>query len=338
MEYGVVTWIVGRPEAIDRDMDAVAAGGYQWMKIAVHWDMIEHACNDCYDFSQLDPVINAAAARGLKVIARVDHPPAWATTNPNLTTNPPPDNLEDYADIISALTAHYTSNYIQAIEIWNEPNLNREWGNLPITQAEANKYMFMLRRSYEEAKKKDPNITILSAGLSPTGTNDGTAQPDDVYLQWLYQAGLGQYSDGIGLNANSYGLPPETPIMSDPSRPHPSFYFRRIEQMHDIMVANGDVNKQVWILECGYDSDPIHPDYAWFAVDEATKGDYLVRALKYAKSNWSPWVAEMTVWTFADPAWTQDNEQYWWAITNPDGSTRPAYDAIQAARANGSLP
>ena len=30
------------------------------------------------------------------------------------------------------------------------------------------------------------------------------------------------------------------------------------------------------------------------------------------------------------PASPQSNEQYWWGITNPDGSARPAYTALKA--------
>ncbi len=37
----------------------------------------------------------------------------------------------------------------------------------------------------------------------------------------------------------------------------------------------------------------------------------------------------MIVWTFADPAWKPDQEQTYWAITNPDGTPRPAYDALR---------
>jgi hypothetical protein len=38
----------------------------------------------------------------------------------------------------------------------------------------------------------------------------------------------------------------------------------------------------------------------------------------------------MTVIYIPDPSWTQQQEQYWWAITNPDGTPRPAYTALKA--------
>ena len=66
---------------------------------------------------------------------------------------------------------------------------------------------------------------------------------------------------------------------------------------------------------------------------------YIVRAFQYARTNWSPWIGPMFVWNIADPAWTPEVEQYWWSITNPDGTTRPAFDALTKARAaGGALP
>jgi hypothetical protein len=52
----------------------------------------------------------------------------------------------------------------------------------------------------------------------------------------------------------------------------------------------------------------------------------------------------MTVWTLADPRWSLtdsnpwDDEMYWWAITNPDGTIRPAFDRLTRARKAGELP
>jgi hypothetical protein len=337
LEYGIGAFPMGHPEATVQQFDQMVAAGLKWARIPVQWKAIEGSCNDCYDFADLDRVVAEAQARGIRLIVKIDHQPDWARTVP--AVNGPPDNPEDYADIVSAVVARYGSAGIPVIEVWNEPNLSREWGNAVMSEDTATDYIFMLRRAYEQAKLKDPNITILSAGLAPTGTADGTAQPDDVYLQWMYEKGLAQWSDGVGLIANGFGIPPETPLMSDPSRPHPSFYFRRIEQMREIMVANGDAGKQVWIMEHGYTTDKTNPTYSWAAVpDEQTKGEYIVRALQYARQNWAPWVAEITIWTLADPEWSQANEQYWWAVTEPDGTPRPSYAVIQQARASGALP
>jgi hypothetical protein len=99
------------------------------------------------------------------------------------------------------------------------------------------------------------------------------------------------------------------------------------------MLANGDEAKQIAIMEMGWTTDPIHPDYAWFAVSEAEQAQYLVEAYQWAREHWQPWVGIMTTIYLADPQWTPATEQYWWAITYPDypdTRVRPAYEALKA--------
>lgn len=337
MEYGASVFVLGHPTTTDRDLQMMSAAGLNWARMSIPWRSIEPSCKDCYEWSDLDRVVAAASASGIRIIARLDRPPAWTRSVP--ADNGPPDNADDYGDFVAAVVGRYGSGGIPAIEIWNEPNLSREWGNAVIDQDQAAQYMYLLKVAYRAAKAADPNMTVLSAGLSPTATSDGLAQPDHIYLQWLYDEGLRRFSDGIGLIGNSFGLPPEIPVLSQAdSHGHPFMYFRHVEQMRQIMVANGDAGKQVWLLEFGYTSDQINPSYAWHAVDENTKADYIVRALQYAKRNWSPWIAVMNIWCFADPAWDSSQEQYWWAITEPTGEPRPAYTAIANARASGALP
>jgi hypothetical protein len=342
VEIGIGAFPMGHPEATVQDFDAMVAAGITWARIPVLWRSIEGACNDCFDWADLDRVVAEASARGIRLIAKVDHQPAWSRAVP--AENGPPDNIEDYADVVAQIVGRYAAGspygQIPVIEVWNEVNLSREWGDVPITRDTASQYVYMLRRAYEQAKLKDPSVTIISSGLAPTGTADGTAMPDDVYLQWMYEDGLAAYSDGVGLIANGFGIPPATEVMSDPSRPHPSFYFRHIEQMHDIMVLNGDT-AQVWIMEHGYTTDN-RPDspYAWHAVpSEEVKGQYIVEAIQYAQQYWTPWVAELTIWTMADPEWTPTFEQYYWAINEPSinlpdstaFTARESYNVIQRA-------
>ncbi|MCC6178295.1 MAG: cellulase family glycosylhydrolase [Chloroflexi bacterium] len=339
-DYGASVFLLGHPETTQRDIDLVKKAGLHWIKLAVPWRSIEASCKNCIDWSDLDRVVGAASAAGLNILARVDHQPDWSRAV--AVENGPPDDTYDYADFVSVLAKRYRAGSpkgtIQAIEVWNEPNLSREWGGAVINRDQAAQYMYMLKQTYQAVKAEDPSKIVVSAGLSPTGTNDGTAQPDDVYLGWLYEFGLAESSDAIGMHGAGYGNAPEAAVNSDPRFPDPSFYFRRIEQLHNIMVAQGDTAKQVWLLEFGWTTDQVNPQYSWYAVTPEQQADYIVRAFKYAKSSWSPWIGPMFVWNIADPSWTPDFEQYWWSITNPDGTTRPAYDALSAARASGALP
>jgi polysaccharide biosynthesis protein PslG len=94
----------------------------------------------------------------------------------------------------------------------------------------------------------------------------------------------------------------------------------------------------VWIMEFGWTSDPNNPSYAWHRVSEEEKARYVVEAYRWANRNWKDWIGVMLVWNLASPGWTPDHEQYWWSISNPDGSNRPAYEALLAARRTGYLP
>jgi polysaccharide biosynthesis protein PslG len=324
-EYGVKTFLEGRPETTDRDIALATEAGFQWVKITPPWRSFEASCKGCIDWSDLDRVVAAANAAGVKILARFDFAPEWA--RPGLPETAPPNDHYDYADFVSEVARRYANGSpkgtIHAIQVWNEPNLD---------------YMSLLRQTYTLVKQMDPTKIVVSAGLSPTGTNDGTAMPDDVYLTWLYENGLREYSDAVGMHAPGYGSHPEAELNSNPGFPHPSFYFRRVEQLRNIMVLNGDAAKQAWILEFGWTTDPIHPDRTFYAVTAEQQADYLVRGFRYAYDNWRPWIGPMFVWNIPDPQWTPDFEQYWWGITEPDGNKRPAHDAIRDARRSGYLP
>jgi hypothetical protein len=343
-EYGLAPHLMGYPETTARDVQLITGAGFQWVKLTVPWRSVEASCKGCIDWTDLDRVMLALSGANLKVLARVDHPPAWARAVP--AENGPPDDYYHYADFVSEMARRYANGSpkgtIHAIQVWNEPNLSREWGGTGvepiISRRSAVEYMSLLRQSYQLIKEKDPTKFVVSAGLSPTGTNDGTAMPDDVYLTWLYENDLDEFSDAIGMHAPGYGSPPEAGLNSDPRFQHPSFYFRRVEQLHDIMVLNGDGAKQAWVLEFGWTTDTIHPDRAFYAVTPEQQADYIVRAYQYARTNWTPWIGPMFVWNMPDPTWTQDNEQWWWSIIETDGAPRPAYTAIQTARTTGHLP
>ena len=97
------------------------------------------------------------------------------------------------------------------------------------------------------------------------------------------------------------------------------------------MVEQGDGHKQIAILEMGWTTDPIHEAYSWFRVSEEQQADYLGGAYWWARLNWQPWIGIMTAIYIPDPYWTEENEEYWWAITLPtwpENEVRPAYEVL----------
>ncbi len=334
-DYAVHVFLWGSGAA-ERDLKLAKDAGFNWVKQRFEWRYIEGKAKGSFEWNEPDRLVQAINKTGLKVIARIDNQPKWARADNIFPATAPPDKLQDFTDFLSALAARYKGR-IQAYEIWNEPNLAREWGNKEPNAAE---YVNMLKESYKAIKKADPNAIVISAGLSPTTASGAVATPDVDYLKKMYAAGAKDYFDMLGAHGAGYKAPPEMSpddVAKDPRYNHGEpgagriYCFRHVEDLRAVMVANGDENKQVAVLEFGWTSDnrPNSP-YAWHAVSEQEKADYLVRAFKYAKQNWTPWIGVMSVIYISDPNWTKDQEQYYWSITDPDGKTRPAYNALKA--------
>jgi hypothetical protein len=339
-DYGVSAFIWGHPATTERDLQLVTDGGFRWQKSLFQWRDIEGAAKGQFDWIESDRIVRASAAARIKIVARLDFEPYWSRKDH--AHNGPPDDYQDYWDFVSAFVTRYgstsTIGRVHAIQVWNEPNIDREWGNQAISPDSAADYVRLLRGAYRAAHAADPNIVVVSAGLSPTGVTDAHSADDLEYLKWMYRGGLSGAFDALGVNANAQAPVVAAAFGSLKDFPHPSFYFRRVEQLRQVMVDNGDTAKKIWLLEWGWTADTVHPAYKWFAVTEKAKGDNVVEALKYARANWNPWIGVMVLWTLADPSWDKDREEYWWAITNPDGSPRDAYKQVRAARATGVLP
>jgi hypothetical protein len=271
-------------------------------------------------------VVNQAQKYGLRILARVDSQPKWA--GGGYPTNGPPNNMNDFADFVKALAKRYKGR-IHAYQIWNEPNLKREWGNKAPNPAA---YTNMLKKAYNAIKSVDPNAQVITAGLAPTTRWDSVAMPDTEFVKGMYNAGAKGYFDALGAHAAGYKAPPEMDPGSvandanyynqgDPYCPGPRcriYCFRHVEDLRQIMLNRGDGARQIVVLEFGWTSDTrAGSPYRWHAVSEEQKAEYLVRAYQYAKAHWSPWIGLMSLVYMPKSDWTQNDEQYWWSIIEP---------------------
>ena len=334
-DYGIQAFLWWRPEVATRDLGLIKDMGFRWVKQIFAWADIEGAGKGSFDWSKADAVVQHANDEDyqIKILARVDRAPAWTGATP---PNGPPNNYQDFGDFCYALASRYKGR-IHAYQIWNEPNLAREWGD---RRPNPEEYVRMLSIAYRRIKEADPQALVISAGLTPTATRSEEAMPDDEYLDLMYQAGFQNYCDLVGLHAAGFKAPPELSpdeLLADPGLQYGDqrfFCFRHVEDMRKIMEKHGDAERQVAILEFGWTIDP-RPEspYHWHAITEEQQAEYMVRAYQYAKEHWRPWIGLMNLIYIADPYWTKEREEYWWAITRPNYPTawvRPAYDALRA--------
>lgn len=333
-EYGIQAHLWWHEAIARRDMDLIQQAGFGWVKQNVGWRDVEGAEKGAFNWYFTDRIVADAEKRGLKVLFRLDSEPAWASLEKGVRSrNGPPEDPQDLGDFCQVLAERYRGR-VGAYQVWNEPNLAREWGGYEPDPVE---YVDLLRACYIGIKTADPEALVVSAGLAPTGTGLPVAIPDTTYLTQMYEAGAGPYFDALGLNAPGYKAPPEVSpseaAASDRYGGQRFFCFRHVEDMREIMVAHGDADKQVVVLEMGWTTDP-RPEsaYHWHAVTDEEKADYLTRAFAYAEEEWAPWIGLMTVLSIPDPGWTEEDEQYWWAVTEPtwpETVVRPAYRALQ---------
>ena len=332
-EYGMQAFLWWRPEVASRDLQAIKQAGFGWVKQDFAWREIEGAGKGQFDWSHTDWIVYTCNTDGIDILARIDRHPHWARSDG--AENGPPDNTQDLADFLFALASRYKGR-IRAYEIWNEPNLAREWGGQPPNPGQ---YAQLLKVAYAAVKRADPAAMVISAGLTPTGTWSNEAMPDDVYLDNLYVAMGGRsegYFDVLGAHGAGFKAPPEMSPAEVASNPafggHRIFCFRRVEDLRAIMVKYGDGDKQIALLEFGWTSDSVHEAYSWHRVSEEEKAAYLVRAYRWAEENWSPWIGLMSLIYVVNHEWTEANEEYWWAITYPgwpELRPRPAYTALK---------
>jgi hypothetical protein len=342
-DYSMQVFLFWKAEIADRDLQLVQDAGFRWVKQEFAWREIEGSGKGKFDWERSDRVMDQIDAHGLKVIARLGVQPQWAGGGyPEVG---PPNNMQDFADFAAAVATHYKGR-VDAYQIWNEPNLAREWGNRPPNAAE---YTQMLKMAYQAIKAVDPYPIIISAGLAPTTRNDDVARPDIYYIQEMYDAGAKPYFDALGAHGAGYASPPETDpaeVARTPGLANPGdfennvpeelrrvYCFRHVEDVREVMVRNGDSDKQIVLLEFGWTIDPRpNSPYAWHAVTPEQQDQYFQRAYAWAKEHWRPWIGIMSLIYVANPEWTLEDEQTYWSIvypTYPEFTPAPAYFGLK---------
>ncbi|MCL4835476.1 MAG: cellulase family glycosylhydrolase [Caldilineaceae bacterium] len=341
--YGVNVFLEQEVDPAKRALAVEMAGaaGFRWLRQEFPWEDIEiHAKGDFEDrrhqpyrsaWEKYDQIVALAQAQGMELIVRISNPPAWSRAGGDAVgTYAPPDDYQDYADFVAAIVSRYRGR-VKYVQLWNEPNINPEWGVYPISPEQ---YTELLKAGATAARIANPEIVVIAGALAATIDLDGTTIPgrnfsDLLFLQRMYDAGAAPYFDVMA--TQGYGL------WSGPTdrRMQPRVMnFGRPQFVRDVMVANGDGHKSIWISEMNWNAAPEDVEARYGRVSLEQQARYLPLAYQRIQEEW-PWLGVANVWYLkrATDVWEQKRQpEAFFRLLAPDFTPMPVYEQLRAER------
>ena len=290
--------------------DEMELAGMSWIKFQVRW-------SPGMDGSQVTDFVQRGQDEGFKVLLSISGDEAY------------PDEV-DFAEYVSFL-GEAAEQGPDAIEIWNEQNIDREW---PRGEIDPAAYVnLMLAPGYRVIKSVDSDILVISGAPAPTGyfggrcTGDGC--DDAPYISGMVAAGATRLLDCIGVHYNEGILLPSR-TSGDPrgnSEHYTRYFWGMVNTYHDQFGGQ----RPLCFTELGYLSPEgygdLPPNFAWAAgTSEEEQAAWVAEAASLAASSGK--IRLMMVYNVDLTAWTETDPQAGYAIIRPDGDC-PACETLQ---------
>jgi|GEM_PF-881626 len=263
--------------------------------------------------------VNAAYDRGLKPVIRLQ-----GVHGGSFWHKPQADAPGNYTSIAQAF-ARVASRLPRRdgktlyVQIWNEPNLNLEWGGAA-NPTEYGQFLEQTAAAIRAMTGGDPRIVILNAPLSPGGDIAMTS-----FMQTMLQSVPNSRWAFDLWAAHSYpgNYPPELNIHRGQAINSNVTIDSYVGQVQ-ILAANGRPNVPVFLSETGYLMGQQY-DRRYPAVTEANRADYISRAFQYYWRAW-PELIGVAPYELSDPngAWGG------WNWVEEDNSRHDQYNSVAA--------
>ena len=335
-DFGVQVHI--QQEDLRPIIDQLRDLGVGWVKVQVSWKLFQpNAGQYSADrFAELDELVRRANDSGIAVLLSVSKAPEWSRSTTEM--DGPPSDFGLYHDFMAYLAGRYQGR-VAAYELWNEPNLQREWNGRALNAAD---FVNLIREGAAGVRVADPDAILISGAPATTGINDGLIAIDDrVFLRQMLEAGVTDFVDALGAHPYGWANPPDSsvnePDTAVPSHNnHPSFFFKDTLMDYTGLLAEfGAANTPIWVTEFGWGSfdgfDALPPAGAEFMayVTEWQQALYILRAYELA-NEWES-VGPMILWNLNyGPLLGSQFSESGYSLLRRDGSPRPAYRALVA--------
>jgi hypothetical protein len=241
--------------------------------------------------------------------------------------------MAEYAPLYADFMTRVAALQPDAIQVWNEQNIDREW---PVGMISGAQYVALLRPAYEAIKAADPEIKVITGAPAPTGFFGGCGQggcDDDVFYQQMANAGAANYTDCIGVHYNEGILPP-TAIGGDPRGEYPTRYLPlMIQRAAFPFRANAEplcFSELGYLTSDGFGALPA--PFAWAANTSIEEhAEWLRDAIVVAANSQDAQVDLLIIFNVDFDRFVDDDPQGGFAMIRPDG-TCPSCQTIATLR------
>ena len=308
--WGVAPQAAPTPEQFKR----LKLGGVDSVRIPIEWGAVQASPGGEFNWSSTDALVGGAASAGIEVLPFVTGAPSWAV-RPAVVNGAAhslaPQSLPvrnaaqklGWTTFLHETVRRYGPNGafwvanpavpykpIHTWQLWNEENFKYF-----VARPNPAEYGKLIKLSSPVIKGLDPSAKIVLGGMfaAPREASSQRKPPEAYvatrFLELLYKQtpGIGSMFDGVALHPYTYDYRQLTPY---------------IEELRDVLAANHDAGKGLWITELGWSSG--HPSASngrnGFEKGPSGQAAQLRGAFALLKANQAKWRLKQVFWFSVD--------------------------------------
>jgi polysaccharide biosynthesis protein PslG len=291
-------------------------GGVESIRIPIDWGTLQPQSGGAIEWAGTDAMVERAALAGIDVLPAIAGAPSWAVRSTRVSggggseapTHLPASGvaggawqslLRQAAERYGPGGAFWTSHPnvpvrpIRTWQIWNEPNFK-----FFVTKPNPTEYGRLVKLSSTALKSVDPGAKIVLAGLFAQPKGARTAAGTHTSLNWFasdFLAKMYKTTPGVKTKFSGVALHPYTGNWQ--------YLTPEIEEIREVLEANHDASKGLWITELGWSSGPPQSDGSnSFAKGPKGQAQQLRGAFKLLTAKQVRWRIQRVYWFSVDDA------------------------------------
>jgi hypothetical protein len=244
----------------DTDAAYMKAGRIGSVRWPINWDTVQPTAKGGYDWSSVDPAVEAAARHGLKVLPFLYGVPHWIANKPTTLPIDSGRAKKAWVAFVTATVDRYGPggefwaehapavagvNYVPAVprplpirtwQVWNEANFF--YFAYPVSPS---RYARLLKLTHGAIKAADPGAKVILSGLFGDPDQGGRrGMPAAKFLEALYRVpGIKADFDAVALHPYAF---------------HVDVLEELTEAVREVVVDNHDRTTGLYITEMGWGS------------------------------------------------------------------------------------